>query len=61
MAKAISMKEIMQRVKVKRGLRIIISALVSGQKPGKEIQEKCRENLKLEPGDELEYQEEEGN
>lgn len=53
MAKAISMNEIIQRVKVKRGLRIIISALVSGQKPGKEIQEKCRENLKLEPGDEL--------
>lgn len=45
MAKVASMNEITQRVKTKRGLRIISSDLVSGEKPGKETLEKYPENL----------------
>lgn len=45
MAKAASVSEITQRDKTRRGLRIISSDLVSGEKPGKERLEKYPENL----------------
>jgi hypothetical protein len=46
MTKASSVNEFTQRVKVKRGLRIIFSGLVSGEKCGKETLKTHSENLK---------------